>query len=195
MQFMPIAEYEETKLTTKVDDTKGIFASKGRVQLVEGWKKVENIQSKDNLLPLVQVNDTVHLIDSEITSHVTKPPKQHAERTLLRLMETCGKSIKEEGESDELLGSILSGFSIGTPATRAETIRKLKDVGYITAQGKKLLCTDLGKRLVETFPVQDLFDLEFSGKLEKALSDIQNGNASKQEFLNIVFTFTTTRLH
>lgn len=190
MQFMPVAEYEETKLATKIEGTMGFFTSKGKVQLVEGWKKVENMQSKDNLLPLVQINDAVSLIDSEVTSHVTKPPKYHTERTLLRVMETCGKNVKEADESEELLGSILSGFSIGTPATRAETIKKLKDVGYITAQGKNLCCTDLGRKLVETFPVQDLFDLEFTGRLEKALSDIQKGKASKRDFLELVFTFT-----
>ncbi|RDW18388.1 DNA topoisomerase III [Oceanobacillus arenosus] len=191
MQFMPIAEYEETSLKTKLVDTvlKGLFVSKGKVQLVEGWKKVEKIQSKDTILPFVQINDPVSLVGSEVTSHVTKPPKRHTEKTLLRVMETCGRSYKEE-DSEELLGSILTGFSIGTPATRAETIKKLKDVGYITTDSKNLLCTELGRDLVETFPVQELFDLEFTGRLEKGLADIQKGKASKQEFLNIVFNFT-----
>ncbi|WP_244445036.1 type IA DNA topoisomerase [Oceanobacillus jeddahense] len=192
MQFMPIAEYEETKLVTKIleVDLPGVFHSKGKVQLVEGWKKVENIQSKDTLLPAVSKQEQVHVAGSEVTSHVTKPPKHHTERTLLRVMETCGKSYQED-ESEELLGSILTGFSIGTAATRAETIKKLKDVGYITTESKHLLCTDLGKRLVETFPVKNLFDLEFTGRLEKALSDIQRGKESKQEFLRLIFHFTT----
>jgi len=192
MQFMPIAEYEETKLTTKILDVdlSGVFHSKGKVQLVEGWKKVEKIQSKDTLLPSVDKQEHVQVSDSEVTSHVTKPPKHHTERTLLRVMETCGKSYQED-ESEELMGSILTGFSIGTAATRAETIKKLKDIGYITTESKHLLCTELGKRLVTTFPVKDLFDLEFTGRLEKALSDIQKGKGSKQEFLRLVFQFTT----
>ncbi|WP_379546600.1 DNA topoisomerase [Oceanobacillus sojae] len=192
MQFMPIAEYEETKLITKILDVdlSGVFHSKGKVQLVEGWKKVEKIQSKDTLLPVVNKEELVDVTDSEVSSHVTKPPKHHTERTLLRVMETCGKSYKED-ESEELLGSILTGFSIGTAATRAETIKKLKDVGYITTESKHLLCTELGNRLVETFPVKNLFDLEFTGRLEKGLSDIQKGKASKQEFLRVVFDFTT----
>ncbi len=192
MQFMPIAEYEETKLTTKILDVdlSGVFHSKGKVQLVEGWKKVENIQSKDTLLPSVEKQERVQVSDSEVTSHVTKPPKHHTERTLLRVMETCGKSYQED-ESEELMGSILTGFSIGTAATRAETIKKLKDIGYITTESKHLLCTELGKRLVTTFPVKDLFDLEFTGRLEKALSDIQKGKAGKQEFLRLVFHFTS----
>lgn len=185
MQFMPVAEYEETKLATKIEATKGYFASKGRVQLVEGWKKVESIQSKENLLPNVTAGEQVSLLESKVTSHVTKPPKQHTEKTLLRVMETCGKNYR-----DEEVEQILTGFSIGTPATRAETIKKLKDVGYISGKGKNLSCTELGRKLVETFPVKDLFDLEFTGRLEMALADIQKGKMKKQEFLQVIFGFT-----
>lgn len=191
MQFMPIAIVEETKLMTKVDnlDLKGLFHTKGKVQLVEGWKKVEKIQSKDTLLPLVEVNQQVNVIGSEVTSHVTKPPKSHTERTLLRVMETCGKSFKED-DVEEIMGGVLTGFSIGTPATRAETIKKLKDVGYVVAESKSLVCTELGVKLVETFPVHELFDLEFTGRLEKTLSDIEKSSVTKDEFLRVVFDFT-----
>ncbi|MCP1451295.1 type IA DNA topoisomerase [Priestia megaterium] len=193
MQFMPVAEYEETRIETKITgaDLKGLFISKGKVQLVEGWKKVEKVQSKDTILPLVQVNDDVDLVKHEITTHVTKPPKQHTERTLLRVMETCGKNYDGEGTDEESLNAILSGFSIGTPATRAETIKKLKDVGYITAQNKNLICTELGKKLIETFPIKDLFNLEFTGRLEKSLNDIEKRNFTKDEFLQLIFDFTT----
>ncbi|MBB6444625.1 DNA topoisomerase [Bacillus benzoevorans] len=192
MQFMPVAEYEETRIETKINniDLKGLFISKGKVQLVEGWKKVENIQSKDTLLPLVQVQDQVELVKHEIISQVTKPPKHHTEKTLLRVMETCGKNYEGDGESEEDVFAILSGFSIGTPATRAETIKKLKDVGYIEMQNKNLLCTDLGRRLVDTFPVKDLFNLEFTGRLEKSLFDIEKRNFSKKDFLQLIFDFT-----
>lgn len=192
MQFMPIAEYEETKIMTQINnsDIKGIFISKGKVQLVEGWKKVEKIESKDTILPLVNINDTVAIVDHNLSSHVTKPPKHHTEKTLLRVMETCGKGHEDE-ESEEMMAAILSGYSIGTPATRAETIKKLKDVGYIETQNKNLLCTDLGERLVETFPVKDLFDLEFTGRLEKTLSDIEKQKFTKENFLHLIFDFTT----
>ncbi|GGA87404.1 type IA DNA topoisomerase [Ornithinibacillus halotolerans] len=191
-QFMPIAEYEETKIKTKVLDVdlKGIFESKGRVQLVEGWKKVEKITSKDKFLPIVQEKDVVTVEKTEVSSHKTQPPKPHTEKTLLRVMETCGKSMKEE-DNEEIIGSILTGFSIGTPATRAETIKKLKDIGYITSSGKNLTSTELGRRLVETFPVKPLFDLEFTGRLEKTLSDIQKGLERKSSFLNTIFNFTS----
>ncbi|MFC2947385.1 type IA DNA topoisomerase [Virgibacillus sediminis] len=187
-QFMPVAEYEETRLQTEVETVQGTFISKGRVQLVEGWKKVEDIQSKQTLLPIVEVNEKAAISDAEISSHVTKPPKKHTERTLLKVMETCGKNYQDE-ENEEEVGSILAGFSIGTAATRAETIKKLKEVGYIEAKGKNLNCTTLGRKMVETFPVKNLFDLGFTGRLEKGLSDIQKGKAEKQAFLQMIFHF------
>ncbi len=192
MQFMPVAEYEETIITTKVNhsDIKGIFLSKGKVQLIEGWKKVEKIESKDTFLPNVNINDIVNIVDYNMTSHVTKPPKHHTEKTLLRVMETCGKGHEDEN-SEEMMAAVLSGFSIGTPATRAETIKKLKDVGYITSQNKNLICTELGKKIVETFPVKQLFDLEFTGRLEKTLSDIEKQKFSKENFINLIVDFTT----
>ena len=196
MQFMPIAEHNETRIITKVNSSeiKGVFVSKGKVQLVEGWKKVEKIESKDTILPNVNIRDIVRIENSELTSHVTKPPKPHTEKTLLKVMETCGKGKGEEN-SEEMMADILSGYSIGTPATRAETIKKLKDVGYITAQNKNLICTELGRKLVETFPIKELFDLEFTGRLEKTLADIEKQKFTKEGFLNFIFNFTTNAVH
>ncbi len=194
MQFMPVAEFEETKITSKVNDTevKGVFISKGKVQLVEGWRVVEKIDSKDTILPMVNEKEIVDLVDSKINKVTKKPPKKHTEKTLLRVMETCGKSFKEDAEEDseEMMASILSVFSIGTPATRAETIKKLKDVGYITTKGKSLTCTELGRTIVEIFPVKELLDLEYTGRLEKTLSDIERGKVKKEDFLNLIKNFT-----
>ncbi|WP_336771283.1 type IA DNA topoisomerase [Bacillus bombysepticus] len=185
MQFMPVAEHEETRIQIKISDSsiKGLFIAKGRVQIIEGWRKVEKIESKDNMLPFVEVREDLEITNAEVTSHVTKPPKHHTEKTLLRVMETCGKNYDEEE-------AVLSGFSIGTPATRAETIKKLKDIGYVFSKDKSLLCSELGCKIVETFPVKELFDLEFTGKLEKALSDMEKKKVSRSVFLNFIFDFT-----
>lgn len=185
MQFMPISEYEETKLVTKINniDLDGVFISKGKIQTVEGWKKVEKINTKDTFLPDVSMNDIVNIKNCEVTTHSTTPPKLHTEKTLLRIMETCGKKVND----DEV---ILNGFSIGTPATRAETIKKLMNVGYIQSKGKSLISTELGNKLVETFPIKELFDLEYTGKLEKNLYDIEKSKTDKDSFLKMIFDFT-----
>ena len=192
MQFMPVAEHEETKITLKSNNPEvtGEFISKGKVQLVEGWKKVEKIESKDTILTMVQVDECVDVVDNKIGKVTKKPPKHHTEKTLLRVMETCGKGIDDKEDSDEMMKAILSGFSIGTPATRAETIKKLKDIGYIKTKGKSLIATELGRTLVEIFPVQELFDLEYTGRLEKTLSDIEKGKFKKADFMKLITDFT-----
>lgn len=191
MQFMPAAVYEETTIATSVPDAdlEGIFLSKGRVELEPGWKQVENWQTNDKLLPVVEKDEMVQLTKAEISKHTTKPPKPHTEKTLLKIMETCGKQYKEEDDA-KMTENIMAGFSIGTAATRAETIAKLKTAGYITASGKNLSCTDVGRKMVEIFPVKNLFDLEFTGRLEKTLADIQKGNVPKKAFLDMIFQFT-----
>lgn len=192
MQFMPVAEYEETKLSTKLDypDVKGLFLSKGRVQLEEGWKKVEKVVSKEAYLPIVEKGERIQTEKTEVTKHATKSPQPHTEKTLLKLMETCGKTFGKGDVEETDVQAVLSGFSIGTPATRAETIKKLKDTGYIEADKKSLVCTELGRRLVETFPIKELFNLEFTGRLEKMLADIEKRAFSKEEFLQLIQTFT-----
>ncbi len=190
-QFMPVSESEETRIVLKIKDSEvpGEFVAKGKVQLVEGWKKAESVSTKEVMMPMVEKEQELESRDFEVKEIVRKPPKYHTEKTLLRVMETCGKSYEDE-ESEEMMMAILSGFSIGTPATRAETIRKIKDVGYVEAKGKSLRCTDLGRMMVETFPVKELFDLEYTGRLEKTLSDIEKNKFKKADFLEMISDFT-----
>ncbi|MDO5146094.1 MAG: DNA topoisomerase [Eubacteriales bacterium] len=189
-QFMPVAVAEDTVLHLKMKDMElpGEFLSKGKIQLEAGWKRIEGIDAKEVILPPVEKGQEVLLIQAEVNEVERKPPKAHTEKTLLRVMETCGRNYEEKDEQ-EMMMAILSGFSIGTPATRAETIKKLKDAGYIRAKGKNLSCTDLGKMLVETFPARELFDLEYTGRLEKTLSDIEKKRYTREEFLDFVTSF------
>ncbi len=189
VQFMAIAEYDETKLVLEIKDTGLKFHASGRIQIEEGWKVVENIQSKDRILPKVIKGDVVDVRELNITHHETKPPKPHTEKTLLKVMETCGKKYKDN-QSEEMIMQVLSGFSIGTAATRAEIISKLKRVGYIKSKGKTLITTELGQKMVDVFPVKALFDLEYTGRLENQLSEISKGTLSKNVFLRSIFAFT-----
>lgn len=192
-QFLPVSESEETKLVIEPEDAdkhKGVFLAKGKVQLVQGWKKAEAVSVKEVMMPPVTEGEWLRAKTLSVKEVVKKPPKRHTEKTLLQVMETCGKRYEQE-DSEEMMMAILSGFSIGTPATRAETIRRLKEIGYISARGKSLICTELGKMMVETFPVRELFDLEYTGKLEKTLSDIEKAKFKKEDFLDIIKAFIT----
>lgn len=200
-QFLPQAVSEETRLEIKpreeiiqkseIMDSEDVIIVRGKVQKVEGFRQAEKIQSKDTVLPDVEKGEVLTVKDGKVSEVVKKPPKHHTEKTLLKVMETCGKSVdpEQEEDSEEMMMSILSGFSIGTPATRAETIKKLKTAGYITTKNRSLRCTDMGKMMVETFPVRELFDLDYTGRLEKTLADIERGKFKRSEFMSFIKGF------
>ena len=179
--FMPPAEYENTEIKTEVD--KHIFLTKGKVLKVKGYLEVYNKEEKDDLLPMVNKLETVDVLDIKALTKQTTPPKPYTEDTLLKAMKNCGKNVSEEDTA------VLSGYSIGTSATRADVLKKISQVGYVKKKGKSYSITDLGKNLVEIFPVKDLFDVDYTGKLEKSLSDIQKGQFTRKEYLTNIMNF------
>ena len=48
------------------------------------------------MLPFVEFKENLEITNADVTSHVTKPPKNHTEKTLLRVMETCGKTMMKK---------------------------------------------------------------------------------------------------
>lgn len=179
--FMPPAEYENTEIKTDVD--KNIFLTKGKVLKVKGYLEVYNKEEKDDLLPMMDKNEVVKVIEVKPISRQTTPPKPYTEDTLLKAMKNCGKNVSDEDTA------VLSGYSIGTSATRADVLKKIGQVGYVGKKGKSYFVTDLGQNLVEIFPVKELFDVDYTGKLEKSLSDIQKGQFTRKEYLNNIMSF------
>nr|WP_297572906.1 DNA topoisomerase [uncultured Peptostreptococcus sp.] len=179
--FMPPAEYENTEINTDVDKYK--FQSKGKVLKVLGYLELYGKSTSGNLLPWVEKGDSVEVLDISPVEKMTSPPKPYTEDSLLKAMKNCGKNVSEDDDS------VLSGYSIGTSATRADVLKKIGQVGYVKKKGKSYFITDLGINLVEIFPVEDLFDVDFTGKLEKSLFDIQNGNFSRKDYLNMICKF------
>jgi DNA topoisomerase-3 len=56
-------------------------------------------------------------------------------------------------------------------------------------QKKNIRCTSKGKYLIETLPVKELMDLEYTGRLEKTLHDIEKGDVLKDAFLEHIKAF------
>ncbi|MBC2580129.1 type IA DNA topoisomerase [Clostridium sp. DJ247] len=191
-QFMIPAEYEHTEIITCVKGEKydRLFSTKGKVMIVKGWLKLYKESSKDELLPYVDKDEEVEMTDIKIMEKKTKPPAHHTEKTLLKAMETCGKNANDSDKEEDVDLAVLNGYSIGTAATRAEIINKLKYAGYIITKGKSLLITDKGVKLIDNFPIKELMDTDYTGRMEKSLFDIQKGVLNKEVFLNNIFNFT-----
>jgi len=178
--FMPPAEYENTEIKTDVDDS--VFLTKGKVLKVKGYLEVYNKEQKNDLLPAMEKGENVEVLEILPLKKQTTPPKSYTEDTLLKAMKNCGKNVDDED-------LVLAGYSIGTSATRGDVLKKIAQVGYVNKKGKSYYITDLGINLVEIFPVKDLFDVDYTGKLEKSLSDIQKGQFSRKEYLLNIMNF------
>lgn len=129
----------------------------------------------------------VHCKQAEMKEKQTKPPKSFTEGTLLKAMESAGKQIENDDMREAMKDS-----GLGTPATRASTIERLKNVGYITMQGKRITITAKGKLAIELIRgagVDLLTSPEMTGMWEKRLNDIARGQASNEVFMENVKKF------
>lgn len=181
--FMPPNEYENTTIITLID--KYHFITKNKFLVKDGWAKLYKDYSQNkNIVPDLKINDIVKIIHVESLEKETEPPKHYTEKTLLKAMENCGKNVSEEE-----VEHILKGYSIGTPDTRSDTIKKILKIGYIEKKGKSLLITSLGKKLMEVFPVKELLDTDFTGRIQKSLKDIEKGIVNSEVFMDRMKSF------
>jgi DNA topoisomerase-3 len=127
--------------------------------------------------------------DVEVKAKETQPPKHFTEGTLLKAMESAGKQIEDEELRDAMKDS-----GLGTPATRAATIERLKQVGYIDMQGKKIMISPKGRMAIELIRgagVELLTSPEMTGQWERRLTEISRGQASADAFMVNVKKFTS----
>jgi DNA topoisomerase III len=189
-QFYPEAKYLDTEVITRVGALPDRFRSRGRQVADPGWhvvepewtppkQKGEEVEERA-VLPALHQGEPVATKKVEVLQKQTQPPRRHTEASLLAAMETAGKEMDDEG-----LKEAMKGRGLGTPATRAAIIERLKDVGYIEAEKKNLVPTAKGHRLVqlaEAAGARVLLSAELTGEWEKHIADIQGGSYQPETF-------------
>lgn len=206
-QFYPAAEYKVHTVLTEVENEK--FKTTVKELLSLGWKVIYGDQKKDKAKPgkgkgkdeeeeeEIEVNepfsiapsDAVSCSDAIVKEKDTQPPKHYTEGTLLKAMESAGKQIEDEELRDAMKDS-----GLGTPATRAATIERLKNVGYVEMQGKKIAITQKGRTAIELIRgagVELLTSPEMTGQWERRLNEISRGTASDGQFMENVKRFAS----
>ena len=177
--------YAETAVQMECAGT--VFTAKGKAVLVEGWKAVERAvlgdtaqknEEKLELLPEVQEQETLPVLDVQLKKGKTSPPKHFTEDTLLSAMETAGKEdLPEEAERR----------GIGTPATRAGIIEKLVKKGFLTREGsgktKSLIPTEKGRALIAVMP-EEIQSPAMTADWEQQLLQIELGELAPETFMD-----------
>ncbi len=187
--FYPDCEVSNTTVLAKAGDID--FKVTGREVLKPGWRVVfDNDRSQSELNDDNDVNDETSkslpaFVKGESGPHepvlkekTTTPPKYYTEATLLRAMETAGKTV----ENDELREAMKEN-GIGRPSTRAAIIEKLYQRKYIVKQGKSLRATETGINLIHLIISPLLKSAELTGLWEKKLREIERGEYTAQDFL------------
>jgi len=204
--FYPAAEYKQHMVMTEVE--KELFKTNVKELLSLGWKVCqpgddnktskrgkkkddEEEQEEEVSEPFsVDRNQPVLCKEAEAKEKATQPPKSYTEGTLLKAMESAGKQL----ENDELREA-MKDAGLGTPATRAATIERLKSVGYITMQGKRITVTQKGRTAIELIRhagVELLTSPEMTGQWERRLYQISKGEATSEKFMENVKKFTVS---
>ncbi len=109
----------------------------------------------------------------------TQPPKPYTEATLLRAMETAGKTVE-----DEELRDALKENGIGRPSTRAAIIETLFKRNYIRKERKNLIATPTGVGLIGLIREELLKSAELTGIWEKKLRGVEKKTYEAARFLD-----------
>jgi DNA topoisomerase-3 len=189
--FCDYAEIEEKMRTTIVqNEEKDHFRSKCSTVTHPGWQAIDGVRVGDSKpAPLPGQHGDKATVEKAVTKEgKTTPPEAFTEASLLGAMENAGKAVE-----DEELREALSGLGLGTPATRAATIERLKSVGYITVTGKKLKATAKGTELIHELRERQLNVLtspELTGDWELKLAEIEKGSGTPDAFMHDIAVYT-----
>ncbi len=190
--FYPDCEISTTTVLAKAGEID--FKVTGKEILKPGWRVVfgdyNNDEDSGDEQKSAQVLPSFTEGESgphtpELQEKTTQPPKFYTEATLLRAMETAGKTV----DNDELRDALKEN-GIGRPSTRAAIIEKLYQRKYIVLKGKSIHATQVGIDLIHIIISPLLKSAELTGLWEKKLREIERGDFTAQQFLEELKTMT-----
>ena len=188
--FYPDCKFATTTVLGEAADVP--FKATGKLILEPGWRAVyqavrsqqmptENDEERpddaERTLPdFVRGESGPHTPD--LTQKMTQPPRPYTEATLLRAMETAGRTVE-----DEELRDVMKENGIGRPSTRAAIIETLFRRQYIRRQRKNILATPTGIELIAIIKEELLKSAELTGRWERKLRLIEQQQYSAPQFI------------
>ncbi|MCX7921364.1 MAG: DNA topoisomerase 3 [Clostridia bacterium] len=184
--FYPPAQYNTVKVETDIGGE--IFISNARTLKDAGWKEVYETSTPkgdeditDSPIHKLTKKEKCEVQGFDLEEKETKPPPRYTDGSLIITMEKAGKFI----ENEELREQIKT-TGIGTSATRAGIIKKLKDIGYISIHSKTQVVTPTlkGEAIVELVrrTAKELLNPSLTASWEKGLVMIENRETTEEVF-------------
>lgn len=179
--FYPDCKVANTVVEGKSGDVE--FRVSGKVILEPGWRvlfpndKSDKKDDEADVLPVFTEGESGSHTPS-LAEKMTQPPKYYSEASLLRAMETAGKTV-----DDEELRDLMKENGIGRPSTRAAIIETLFKRNYIVRDKKRIVATKTGIALIDTIENELLKSATLTGIWEKKMRDIEHGKYSMETFM------------
>lgn len=134
-----------------------IFRASGSVIKFDGWLRVYDKKISENILPALEKDDILKLLNLTANQHFTQPPPRYNEASLIKTLEDYG---------------------IGRPSTYAPILTTIQERRYVEKnEEKKFQPTEIGiivnDLLVKHFP--NIVDFQFTAKMEEDLDKIAQG--------------------
>ena len=173
--------------TTVLGDVNGVrFKATGKVIVEPGWRNVytdstdkpTDEENENKILPQFIIGETGPHKPS-LLKKTTQPPKYYTEGTLLRAMESAGKTV-----DDEELREAMKENGIGRPSTRAAIIETLFKRRYIYRERKNIMASQAGIDLITTINEELLKSAKLTGLWENKLRRIERGEYSPSAFID-----------
>jgi DNA topoisomerase-3 len=179
--FYPDCKYKKTEVELEVEGYS--FLARGNVVVDAGWREIYGGLKNDVLLPFLKEGERLKVVDGKVVEKQTQPPPRYTDASILDVMSKAYKVIKDEGLRQVLKDSA----GLGTPATRAEILKKLHEKRYVVKSGKYLVPTPKAEFLVKVLKGEKVADVAFTAIWERELERIAKGEVSGvSHFLNDV---------
>ena len=186
---------ETDEVTVTLDCEGHDFTAKGSAVRQMGYRVFEETfrgslgsrerKEQEYPIPPLEIGQMVGPVVATIREGQTTPPKRYTEDTLLAAMETAG--AKDAPEDAERKG-------LGTPATRAGTLEKLVDVGFVVRKGeqkaKTLYPTEKAAALIAVLP-ENLRSPMMTAQWEQRLKRIEHGQEEAVGFMDDIVRMVT----
>ncbi len=186
MQFMPPRRYEVVSCAIPLEGF-GEMRAQWTREVAHGWraafprKQAGNGGAGPKVPPVSPGPHASRRADSpasEICEGKTSPPEPYTEATLMVDMANVAKYVRDPKLRDALLrkdaGKRSENGSIGTPATRAQIIDRLKEVGYARLEGRRIVPTKRGCALYDALPAE-LKGPELTARWQLMLDEVAEG--------------------
>ena len=182
-QFLGSYSYFHLSVTLVCEQE--IFKASCNNPIVNGWRQAltSSLRKEDSempvpSLPVLKLGEQLKVTEARIETCKTQPPPRFTEGALIESMKKISQQV-----TDLALKKILKeNAGIGTEARRADIIETLLKRGYLMRQGKTLVSTSKGRKLIDLLPTI-ITDPATTARWQQELDAIVDGTQTLESFL------------